>query len=76
MLSTNLGAVIDEKKEKAIKDIAIALDISEDYLRSRLEEAENKLDMPLYPILRPLPPRKEKSLQPSLSPKQFGIKRK
>ena len=73
MLSTDLGAVIDEKKEKAIKDIATALDISEDYLRSKLEEAENKLEMPLYPILRPLPPRK--SLQPSLSPKQYGIRK-
>lgn len=75
MLSTNLGAVIDEKKEKAIKDIATACGISEDYLRSKIEEAENKLEMPLYPRLRPLPPRKEKVFEVPLSPKQYGIRK-
>lgn len=64
----------DEKSEKAIKDVATACGISEDYLRSKLEEAENKLGMPLYPRLKPSPPKKEIRLKTSLSPKQYGIK--
>ena len=64
-----------EKREKAIKDVAAACGISEDYLRSKLEEAENRLGMPLYPKLRPSPPKKEIRLVAPLSPKQFGIKR-
>ena len=65
-----------EKKEKAIKDIATACGIREDYLRSKLEEAENKLGISLYPRLRPSPPKKEIIFEPPLSPKQYGIKRK
>ena len=62
-------------EKKKITQIALDNGISEDYLRSKLEEAENRLGMPLYPKLRPSPPKKEIRLVAPLSPKQFGIKR-